>query len=355
MELIGTGQGLAAYLNGRAKGVTPKVVRALERALPQAQIFVSSDFDQARRHVQVIAEERPYALLVGGGDGTCARLLNELRRSWEGALPPLGLLKLGTGNGWANAAGSVPFQKHVTLLPKLPRELPTTRFNLLEVEGSLCQFAGVGWDAQILNDYLRNLDKRSSQLFMSRFSTWLHMGLGGYFYSLLRITVPEEVLLLLRKGPARVTLENLGEDAFALDATGQPVPWAGLQGKDPRILYEGPLSVGGAATTEEWGFGLRSYPFARGKPGYLNLRVYDRPVLEALPNIPHLYAGRFPQPGMHDFFTTHARMTFSRRMPFQIAGDGEGMRQSVEYRLAEQTAGIVDWSAAQAMVGLRPS
>src|SRR3990172_8597313 len=79
MELIGTGQGLAAYLNGRAKGVTPKVVRALERALPQAQIFVSSDFDQARRHVQVIAEERPLraaekgAAPRGGGSPPAAR------------------------------------------------------------------------------------------------------------------------------------------------------------------------------------------------------------------------------------------------------------------------------------------
>lgn len=355
MERIGAGRGLAVYLNGRAKAVTPKVVRALERALPEAQVLVSSDLDQARRHVQLIAEERPYALLVGGGDGTSARLLNELRRSWSGPFPPLGLLKLGTGNGWANASGAVPFGKLVPLLPNLPRELPTARFNLLEIEGSLCQFAGVGWDARILNDYLRNLDKRSSQLFLSRFSTRLHKGLGGYFYSLFRITVPEELLLLLRKGPARVTVENLGEEAFVLDATGQSVPWAGLAGQDPRVLYEGPISVAGAATTEEWGFGLRSFPFARAKPGFLNLRVYDRPVTEAVPNIPRLYTGRFPLPGMHDFFVTRARMTFSRRMPFQIAGDGDGLRQSLEFSLSDRTVGLVDWGAAQALVGLRPT
>lgn len=355
MERIGAGRGLAVYLNGRAKAVTPKIVRALERALPHAQILVSADLDQARRHVQLIAEDRPYALLVGGGDGTCARLLNELRRAWSGPFPPLGLLKLGTGNGWANAAGAVPFKKLVPQLPLLPRELPTARFNLVEVEGTLCQFAGVGWDARILNDYLRNLDKRSSQLFMSRFSTRLHKGLGGYFYSLFRITVPEEIVLLLRKGPARVTVENLGEEAFALDATGQPVRWEGLAGRDPRVLYEGPISVGGAATIEEWGFGLRSYPFARAKPGFLNLRVYDRPVIEAVPNIPRLYTGHFPQPGMHDLFATRARMTFSRRMPFQVAGDGDGMRQSVEFRLAEESVDIVDWKAAQGLVGLQPT
>ncbi len=355
MELIGAGRGLAVYLNGRAKAVTPKVVRALERALPEAQLLVCSDFEQARRHVQLMAEERPYAILVGGGDGTIARLLNELRRTWSGPLPTVGLLKLGTGNGWANAAGSVPFKKLVPLLPLLPRELPTSRFSLVEVEDTLCQFAGVGWDARILNDYLRNLDKRSSQLFMSSFSTRLHKGLGGYFYSLFRITVPEELMLLLRKGPARVTVENLGDEAFVLDATGQPVPWAGFTGKDPRILYEGPISVGGAAAIEEWGFGLRSYPFARAKPGFLNLRVYDRPVTEAVPNIPRLYSGHFPQPGMHDFFAKRARMTFSRRMPFQIAGDGEGMRQSVEFRLAGHDVPIVDWKAAQGLAGLQPT
>ena len=32
------------------------------------------------------------------------------------------------------------------------------QYDLVEVEDRLCHFTGVGWDAKILNDYLRNLE-----------------------------------------------------------------------------------------------------------------------------------------------------------------------------------------------------
>ena len=40
------GPAVAALLNGRARKVTPEVVRALEHALPGSTILVSGDFDQ---------------------------------------------------------------------------------------------------------------------------------------------------------------------------------------------------------------------------------------------------------------------------------------------------------------------
>lgn len=47
--------------------------------------------------------------------------------------------------------------------------------------------------------------------------------------------------------------------------------------------------------------------------------------------------------GMHDWFATHVRMTFSRDVPLQIGGDACGMRRTVEYRVAERSAPMVDW------------
>jgi hypothetical protein len=72
----------------------------------------------------------------------------------------------------------------------------------------------VGWDARIINDYQRNLDKRSSQIVGSRVASWLHKGVRGYLYSVARITIPEEWMLVHRLGPARVTLTNLGQEIF---------------------------------------------------------------------------------------------------------------------------------------------
>ena len=352
MDRIGTGKGIAALLNGRAKRVTPKVVRALRHALPDAQILVSEDFDQARRHVQHLLEDRPLVVLSGGGDGGVVKLLNLMREFARGKpMPPVGVLKLGTGNGWARAVGAPDYFDFVKEFSRYPRELPTHTSSLVEVEQTLCQFGGVGWDARILNDYLRNLDKRSSQLVGSRLATKLHKGLGGYLYSVARITLPEEWALLRAQGQARVKLTNLADEAYTVDELGRPFRLTGSSTGRGAVLFDGTVSVASASITPEFGFGFRAFPFARAKPGFMNVRIYERPMLEATRNIVGIWRGAHPMPGMNDFFLTHAEMTFSRPMPFQIGGDGLGVRERIEFRVAPETVEVVDWKAARAIAG----
>ena len=346
-ERIGTGKGVAALLNGRAKRVTSQVVRALERALPDALVLVSDDLEQARRHVRHIVAARPEVVLSGGGDGAICKLLNLLRQEGAQVLPPVGVLKLGTGNGWSRVTGAPDQQALVKKLASLPRPLPTTRYDLVEVENTLCHFAGVGWDAKILNDYLRNLDRRSSQLVGSSFATWLHKGVGGYLYSVFRYTVPEEFQALRAGGRPRVQVENRGGVVYQVDGRGGLQEVLQPSGSGPAgLLYDGAVSVGGASTTTELGYGFKAFPFARMKPGFINVRIYDQPVLDAVRNIPSLWRGTFPQPGMHDYFATAVQFNFSRPMPFQIGGDGIGVREEITLRVASETVDLVDWKAA---------
>ena len=334
------GTAIAALLNGRARKVTPSVVRALGHALPGVTILVSEDFDQARRHVRQLIRERPAVILSGGGDGAAMRLLNFWREEGGGALPAIGILRLGTGNGWARAVGAPEFFTHARKLARLRLEdLPAQEFTLVEVEKHLCHFAGVGWDARILNDYQRNLDKRSSQLVGSRIASWLFKGRRGYFYSVARITIPQEWMRMQREGQAQVVLENLGKEAFGY-AGGKPVP---LQAATK--LHEGPLSVGAASTVTEWGYGLRAFPHARLMPGFINVRIYDGHVLDAVRDAVTIWRG-LDVAGMHDWFATAVRMRFSRPMPFQIGGDAMDERTEIELRAAQETVRVVDWRAA---------
>ncbi|HEY5676407.1 MAG TPA: diacylglycerol kinase family protein [Myxococcales bacterium] len=334
------GTALAALLNGRARKVTPAAVRALRHALPGSTILVSDDLDQARRHVRELIRERPEVVLSGGGDGAAMRLLNLWRDEGGGELPALGVLRLGTGNGWARVVGAPEFFTHVRKLGRLrDRKLPLQELALVEVENHLCHFAGVGWDARILNDYQRNLDKRSSQLLGSRLASWLHKGVRGYLYSVARITVPEEWMRMRREGQARVVIENLGPEVFALRGS-EPVPLPAAT-----RLHEGPISVGAASTVPEWGYGLRAFPYARFKPGFINVRVYEGHVLDALLNVTRLWRG-LDVPGMHDWFASAVRMRFSRPMPFQIGGDAMGERTEIVLRAARETVRVVDWRSA---------
>lgn len=331
------GFAVAALLNGRARKVTPAVVRALEDALPEATVLVSGDFDQARRHVREIIRLKPDLVLSGGGDGAAMRLLNFWREEGGGELPTLGILRLGTGNGWGRAMGAPEFFPHAKKLTGLRGPLPVQEFTLVEVEKHLCHFAGVGWDATIVNDYQRNLDKRSSQLVGSRLASWLHKGVRGYLYSVARITVPEEWSRLHRLGQAQVTLENLGPQVFAGREL-RELPGA-------TQLYQGPVSVGAAATVPEWGYGFKAFPFAHLKPGFINVRIYGGHVFEAVKNAVQLWRGA-DVPQMHDFFATAVRMRFSRPMPFQIGGDAVGNREQIELRAARERVRVVDWRAA---------
>lgn len=347
MEIVGQGEGVAVLFNARAKQVTPEAVRAMRKALPKALVLVSEDFDQARRHAKTIAAARPWLFVPAGGDGSVVRGLNLLREAAPGRpFPALGLLKMGTGNAWSNVAGAGDYLAAVRALPGLRKPLPTVRFALIEVENTLCPFAGVGWDARLVNDYYRNLDKRSSQLVGSSLSSKLHKGIYGYLHALFTITVPEEVVARRLHGPPRVVLENLGDEAYTLDEQANPVKITPDASGRARILYEGPVSVAGGATSTEWGFRFRAYPFARKMPGFLNVRVYDAPTLEATAAMFDLWSGRFPLRGMHDFFVRSVRMRFSRPMPFQIGGDGVGDRDELVLTLSDETVDVVDWGAA---------
>lgn len=334
------GSGIAALLNGRARKVTPAVVRALEHALPGSTILVSGDLEQARRHVRTLIAERPQVVLSGGGDGAAIRLLNFWREEGGGPFPEVGILRLGTGNGWARALGAPEFFPHVKRLRGLRAPLPSQQYDLVETEGHLCHFAGVGWDARIINDYQRNLDKRSSQIVGSRFASWLHKGVRGYLYSVARITIPEEAMLLYREGQARVELENTGDGAYQLNANARPEALP-----EVKRLFEGPISVGAASTTPEFGYGVRAFPFCRAVPGHINVRIYQRPFYDAVRNAVRLWTGKWPQPGMHDWFAKSVRMRFSRPMPFQIGGDPMGEREEITLAVAKETVRVVDWHA----------
>ena len=334
------GTALAALLNGRARKVTPAAVQALRDALPRSTILVSDDMQEARRHVRHLIGEKPEVVLSGGGDGAAVRLLNFWREEGGGELPTLGILKLGTGNAWARGVGAPDFFVHARRLAQLNVDaLPVQEFALVEVEKHLSPFAGVGWDARILNDYQGNLEKRRSLPVGRGIAAWLHKGLRGYLYSLARITIPQEWMRLRREGQAQVVLENLGPEVYRVVA-GKPVLAPGAT-----HLHQGPISVAAASTVAEWGYGLRACPYAMLKPGFINVRVYQGHVVDAVLRAPKLWRGA-DVPGMHDWLATEVRMRFSRPMPFQIGGDAMGERSEIVFRAARERVRVVDWRSA---------
>ncbi len=336
--LLGRGTEVAGWFNTHAKRVTPLRLEAFRAELPDARVFAASTFDEAKAHADALVKDPPRIIFCGGGDGTIVTLLNSLRDRGMKQFPLIGLFKLGTGNGWPSAVGAGRYEVDLRHLATMPLAPATRRFQLCEVEGRIGQFAGVGWDATLLNDYRRNLEKRQKQILAGGLQAAMSKGLGGYLYSLFRITVPEE-LARARDGRTRLKLENIGEPALTFDGRGKIIP-----APSEPVLYEGPMSIGAAGVEPYWGAKFMAFPHAYAVPGRFNFRVYDRHVLVGVNNMFKLWGGK-ELPGMYDWWVTGVRLHLSRPMPYQLGGDVFGMREVVDFTLAKETVDLIDWSA----------
>ena len=335
---------VAVVVNLRARRGSEAMGRMVRDLLPRARVTVTRSLEDVRRWItDDLAPNPPALLLSGGGDGTAVALVNELR-TLKVDLPPIGVLPLGTGNGWAHVTGAPRARDALRTIAALKgKQPPTRRFALVEVvdgdcKGAVAPFIGTGWDAEIVSDFKAQLKNLPGGL------KTINDGLFGYLKGMFTRTIPRH---LFGDGPANVTLINTGDDvAMTVDEHGRVVPIPGA-GKGA-ILYRGPASVASAATTDEWGFGFRAFPFAHACPGRLSTRIYGASVLEATRNMMKLWRGEHPMPKMHDFFVTSARMEFDRDVPFQAGGDVAGLRRSFEYRIADEGVHLVDWTRLRA-------
>jgi diacylglycerol kinase family enzyme len=331
------GSGLAILVNANAKRGARRVAVQIARALPGASVRLTQSAQQIDAWLQTLP--RPRAVFAAGGDGTAVALVNALERvtSPDEPFPAVGILPLGTGNGWAHALGAPKLHRCLQLLARHHGALPMRRCSLLEVEGMLAHFAGSGWDAMILDDYQRQLDGSIGP------GRRLSKSVYGYLSAALLRTAPKVALF----GNPHLVIENLGSDVFSIDPEGKPQRIEGA--KPGTVLYDAPAGAASVGTCSEFGYRFRAFPFAERMPGYVSIRAYDRGAFSALTSIPLLWTGAHPLGGMHDWLATHVRMTFSRPVPLQIGGDAYGMRRTIEFRAAHRGVRMVDWRRLHAI------
>jgi hypothetical protein len=329
---------VALWFNPLARRVTASVISAFREALPGARVILSATVEDARREAEKLVARPPALLFCGGGDGTIVVLLNALRDAGARRLPTVGLLRLGTGNGWPRATNAPEWKQSVRRIGRVPVTAPTQPFQLVEIQGRLCHFAGAGWDATVLHDYAQNLAQQSAR---GRGGWWerLHKGVWGYLYATALVTVPEE-LRRYRDGRVKLTFENLGEPAWGIGKGGRPEPSVDEPGGK---LFQGALSVAAVGSEPYWGAGFRAFPYALSMPGKINVRIYDRHVLEGVGRAAQLWRGGMDVPGMRDWFVTRGRFTFSQAVPWQVGGDVMPPEASLDFGVADQILQLLRW------------
>jgi len=331
---------VAVLLNARARKVTPRVLRALSHVVPRSDLYLSRSPKDAQRIARDILARGYDTVFCGGGDGTfigfADEILSEAERAHASA-PRFGVLKLGTGNGLAALVqASAPADGGVVEDVRRAREgaVPGYRpLELLKVDGRRTQFAGLGVDARLLNDYL-GLKSRVT----GTWGHWALTGSRGYALTVGLRTLPHALLHRLAQ---LVEVHNAADaPAHRLDPTGKAVEEIAPGG----LLYRGPAMMVAASTIPFYGYALRMFPFAGRRPGHLHLRLGTVNALAALLNLRSLWRGEWFPSGIHDFHAVAVKVKAARPMPLQIGGDAAGERTEVEFRMSSKRVELVDWS-----------
>jgi diacylglycerol kinase family enzyme len=326
------GEGLGILVNANAKRGGRRVAAEIARALPGANVRLTRNAEEVDAWLRSLCRERTRAILPAGGDGTAVALVNSFARVFpDEPFPRIGILRLGTGNAWAHATGAPKLDRALRLVAATSGALPLRRFGVIRCDGTLTPFAGAGWEAEVLNDY-------RTQVALSKGpAKWLSKSAAGYVGATLFRTAPKALV----NGRPQVLIENLGEDVYTISADRKLMRLHGVG--HGAVLYDGMASVAGCSISPELGYHFRAYPFAERYLGMMNVRVYDETTVGAVSRIPRIWRGEHPLRGMHDWFATKVRMTFSRPVPLQIGGDAVGYRQTVEFEIGPREIELVDW------------
>lgn len=335
--------GYAVLVNANAKRGGRRVAVQIAGALPGASVRLTRSRDEIRSWLRLLRKTAwpRRCILSAGGDGTAVGLLTALREVMEPGepFPLVGVLPLGTGNGWAHALGAPKLDRCLRELRRAEGPLPARHHGLFDVTSDgdslphLAHFAGSGWDAMVLDDYRQQLAASKGP------ATWFTKTIYGYVAAGLLRTVPRVMV----QGNPSVKVESLEGDAYLLEPSGRLLKVHAPSGAEATVLYEGPVGSAAVGTTPEFGYGFRAFPFGERWLGMMNVRIYVRTALGAVADAYALWRGKFPMGGMHDFFSRAVRLTFSRPVPLQIGGDAMGTVTRIEYRMEPRTAPMLDW------------
>jgi diacylglycerol kinase family enzyme len=328
---------VAVLLNSNAKRVTKGVKSDFSKVVPAEDLFLSSSIDEAERFADTIIDRRYDVVMAGGGDGTIVQMMNSLIRAADRAavgmyrprLPDLGILRLGTGNGLASACGArSPIEDTLRVLSgKGPMARP---LQLIEERdtGIVFPFASLGYDAQLLNDYV-DVHKAAK----TDFGRKMKKSLGGYFYALFTKTIPTE----LSAAKARVRVTSMGRASMLDPETDEEVPI-----ELGATLFEGVARAISLGTTPFYGYKMKIFPFADRRTDRFHLRISTAGIPKLLFHLPSLWKGTLRMPEFVDFLVEGIRIEASSPMPYQTAGDARGTREYLELAMSGRTFRVLD-------------
>lgn len=342
---------IVVILNENAKRVTDRVRASAEKLAPRIALYTSRTKEEAFHIVREALDRGCQRIISGGGDGTFSHLLSAAKRCLEEknaqlqkmgrqareglsriSLPEFGVLKLGTGNSLAPLLGLQNGLEPVKGLA-VGQDFETRRIHLIEAEDRCFTFSGLGWDAQILNDYVWLKEKIRNPVL----AAW-GQSIAGYVAAILFRTIPT---VMFRQRPVEAVARTLGNRLYRIREDGS-IQFVDTTAGKP--FYEGPCNLVCVGTTPYYGYRIKAFPYAMALPGLMHVRIVKAPVSEILAHVPAIWQGRYRSPNILDYLAEGVDLAFSDLLPLQIGGDAEGYRSEIAYQVSPLTVDVLDFS-----------
>jgi len=310
----------AVLVNPHADRARGDLAERIAEIVPPEHVFVSDSTESYDELVASLLSRGYETVFTAGGDGTVNRFINALP---DVEAPRIGVLPLGAGNGLASVTTGGGATDPLTDLRNycLNPTTDTVRLSLCEAEGTRFAFAGLGLDAAALSDFRGLLGSVGKRGPLHR----LFNGRGGYLTAVFAVTFPRrlfakrvQVRAINLGAPAHVVRPSRdGADVVSTVATGE-------------TLYEGPANATVLGTAPYFGHRFRLLPFAGLDPARFHLRISAVAPTRLLTSIASVRKGTFSHPALHDFLAERVRLEFSEPVPYQMAGDLMGERETLE-------------------------
>lgn len=330
-EVLGKPTRFAVLLNARAKRWTGELHEAVSRWVPAKDLFLTEDFHQARHTVDRLLSQNDYdVIFTGGGDGTIVYLVNEVeKRIADGRLtrataPPIGVLRMGTGNALATYLERGQILDDLRALAG-GAQVMLYHTPMITTKQGIVPFAGFGWDATILNDY--DAFKASvRETALENVAT----GLRGYTASILTRSIPGAIVNTRKT--ARITTHA---PAVRIHPKTGEVLDEYLAGD---VIYEGVVDELAASTIAYWGFKVRMFPYCTLQPGMFEVRAYHGGLGKIIRSVPHrFWKGDFDEHELGNFLASDLECEIlDGKMAYHVAGDPEGPQNHVRWTLTPQ-------------------
>jgi len=302
---------VAVVLNRRAQGVTPARLRWFRAHVPAEDLFVTEAADEGRAAVRAVVERGYDVLCPGGGDGTFMVAAAELIALAPARMPALMALRLGTGNAVHDVCGSSrPTPRGLARdLARAadPHDEPAP-LRLLEVDGRITQFTGVGLDADWAADYAWLIKRHVGT---GPLLPLVH-GVPGYVMTAVGLTIPR----LIRRPFVAVRLVAIGV-AHRLDADGREID----EIADGGVLYEGPATLAAASCVASYSAGLRFFSHVEQLGDAFEVKVATASALAVLLHARRVLGGGHDPSRVQDFSARGLRVELPTATRYHVGGD----------------------------------